>query len=235
MKAVAFIFARGGSKGLPGKNIRSLVGKPLIAWSIEHAFAVKGIDRVIITTDSEEIAKVARDYGAEAPFIRPAELAQDDSPEWLAWRHAIEWVRENIGDFECFVSLPATAPLRLPEDVAQCLRALENKTDVVVTMAPAQRSPWFNMVKADEQGRLSLLVETDHIVRRQDAPVGYDMTTVAYVLYPDFIIKHNRIWDGCVQGVLIPQERALDIDTEVDFKIAEFLMLERLTREGGTC
>ena len=91
MKAVAVIFARGGSKGLPGKNIRPLAGKPLIAWAIEHALAVKRIDRVIVSTDSEEIAAVAREYGAEVPFLRPAELARDDSPEWLAWRHALNY------------------------------------------------------------------------------------------------------------------------------------------------
>ena len=89
MKTIAFIFARGGSKGLPGKNIRLLGGKPLIAWSIEHARAVQRIDRIIVSTDSQEIANVAKEYGAEVPFIRPEQIAGDTSPEWLAWRHAL--------------------------------------------------------------------------------------------------------------------------------------------------
>lgn len=85
MTTVAFIFARGGSKGLPGKNIRPLDGKPLIAWSVEHALSVQRIDRVIVSTDSEEIARISKEYGAEVPFIRPANLSMDESPEWLAW------------------------------------------------------------------------------------------------------------------------------------------------------
>ena len=97
MKTVAFIFARGGSKGLPGKNILPLAGKPLIAWSIEHAKAVKRIGRIIVSTDSQEIADVATQYGAEVPFIRPDELSSDTSPEWLAWRHALGYLREKEG------------------------------------------------------------------------------------------------------------------------------------------
>ena len=236
MTTVAFIFARGGSKGLPGKNIRLLAGKPLIAWSIEHAHSVKRIERVIVSTDSEEIAAVARDFGAEVPFMRPAELARDDSPEWLAWRHAIEWVRARVGDFDRFISLPATAPMRLVEDVRTCLEALDEQTDVILTMTPAQRSPWFNMVKADDSGFLSILVEGEQkIIRRQDAPQAYDLTTLAYVLRPNFIMNHDNIWQGRVRGVLIPQERAIDIDTEYDLKIAEFLMTNRLTNGNPEC
>ena len=110
MKVTAFIFAYGGSKGLPGKNIRPLGGKPLIAWSIEHTLAVKRIERVIVSTDSEEIAAVAREYGVEVPFIRPAELARDDSPGWLAWRYALTFLMETSGSLpDDMVSVPATA------------------------------------------------------------------------------------------------------------------------------
>ena len=97
MKVIAFIFARGGSKGLPGKNVRSLAGKPLIAWSIEHARAVERIDRIIVSTDSKEIADVARQNGAEVPFMRPKDLSSDTSPEWLAWRHALNYLLETEG------------------------------------------------------------------------------------------------------------------------------------------
>lgn len=111
MKIDSFIFARGGSKGLPGKNIRMLAGKPLIAWSIEHAKAVSCIDRVIVSTDSEEIAEVAQNYGAEVPFLRPHDLAKDDSPEWLAWCHALRYLGDNnMGMPDIMVSVPVTAP-----------------------------------------------------------------------------------------------------------------------------
>jgi N-acylneuraminate cytidylyltransferase len=97
MSTVAFIFARGGSKGLPGKNIRNFGGKPLIAWSIECALSVKAIDQVIVSTDSEEIAEISKSFGAEVPFIRPSELATDQSPEWLSWQHALRFLEKSSG------------------------------------------------------------------------------------------------------------------------------------------
>lgn len=235
MKTFAFVFARGGSKEVPGKNIRTLVDKPLLGHALSIASQTLEIERSFVSTDCAVIASVAKSYCATI-INRPVELAQDSSPEWLAWRHAIEWVRARVGDFDRFISLPATAPMRLIEDVKTCLDALDDQTDAVVTMTPAQRSPWFNMVKADDSGCLSILVKGDsNIIRRQDAPQAYDLTTLAYVLRPDFIMEHDNIWQGHTRGVLIPQERAIDIDTEHDFKVAEYLMRERLNQGNGTC
>jgi len=227
MKATAFIFARGGSKGLPGKNIRPLGGKPLIGWSIEHALAVKRIERVIVSTDSDEIASVARDFGAEVPFIRPADLAQDSSPEWLAWRHALNYLRELNGTFpEAMVSLPATAPLRLPIDIENCLDEYEKGgADMVITVTDSHRSPYFNMVKVNTDGSVGLVIPpSSAIVRRQDAPTVFDMTTVAYVARPEFIMEHSGTFQGRVRAVNVPIERAIDIDTLLDFQIAECLL-----------
>lgn len=227
MRATAFIFARGGSKGLPGKNIRPLGGKPLIAWSIEHALAVKRIERVIVSTDSEDIAAVARDYGAEVPFIRPAELAQDNSSEWMAWRHALNCLRESNGAFpEAMVSVPSTAPLRLPIDIENCLDEYEKgDADMVITVTDAHRSPYFNMVKGNADGTVGLVIlPSSEIVRRQDAPTVFDMATVAYVARPEFVMTHNGTFEGCVRAVHVPPERAIDIDTLLDFQIAECLL-----------
>ena len=227
MKTIAFIFARGGSKGLPGKNIRTLSGKPLIAWSIEHALTVKRIERVIVSTDSEEIAAVVRDYGAEVPFIRPAELAQDDSPEWLAWRHALNYMRETTGALpEVMVSVPTTAPLRLPLDIENCLDEYEKgDADMVITVTDAHRSPYFNMVKDNADGTVGLVnPPKSAIFHRQDAPVVYDMATVCYVANPAFVMSHNATFDGRVKAVHVPTERALDIDTLLDFQIVENLL-----------
>ncbi len=224
MKAIAFIFARGGSKGLPGKNIRPLGGKPLIAWSIEHALSVKRIERVIVSTDSEEIAAVAREYGAEVPFIRPAELARDDSPEWLAWRHALNYLRETTGAFpEVMVSVPTTAPLRLALDIENCLDEYEKgDVDMVITVTEAHRSPYFNMVKTNLDGTVSLVNPPQSaIARRQDAPVVYDMATVCYVAKPEFVMTNNAMFEGRVKAVQVPVERAIDIDTLMDFQVAE--------------
>lgn len=227
MRAIAFIFARGGSKGLPGKNIRPLVGKPLIAWSIEHALAVPGIARVIVSTDSPAIAAVAREYGAEVPFMRPPHLAADDTPEWLAWRHALEFVRTEENRLpDAMVSVPATAPLRDPSDIARCLELFEQgDSDIVVTVSPAHRSPYFNMVKENADGTVGLAIPTlPSVTRRQDAPVVYDMSTVAYVARPDWVLTHNGVFDGRMRAVNVPAERAVDIDTLQDFHFAEFLL-----------
>ena len=230
MKTVAFIFARGGSKGLPGKNIRLLEGKPLIAWSIEHAFAVKKIDRVVVSTDCEEIAETARNYGAEVPFIRPSNLAEDDTPEWLAWRHALNYLRETSGSLpDIMVSLPATAPLRLPIDIDNCLYEYEKgAVDAVITATDAHRNPFFNMVKLNEDGFVSLVNSSESgIARRQDVPIVYDMTTVCYVLSPEFVMNHNSLFEGKVKMIHVPAERAIDIDTLLDFHIAESILCLR--------
>ena len=227
MRAVAFIFARGGSKGLPGKNIRPLGGKPLIAWSIEHARAVSRIDRVIVSTDSEEIAGVAREFGAETPFLRPHELAQDNTPEWLAWRHALMFVQQQEGGLpDAMVSVPSTAPLRLPCDIEKCLDVFEEgRADMVVTVTDARRSPYFNMVKVLSDGSVGLVIPPlSSVARRQDAPTVFDMTTVAYVARPRFVLKQNGVFAGTVRHVHVPVERSIDIDTLHDFRIAECLM-----------
>jgi CMP-N-acetylneuraminic acid synthetase len=230
VNTIAFIFARGGSKGLPGKNIRPIGGKPLIAWAIAHALAVDRISRVIVSTDSIEIAEVAREHGAEVPFIRPSELAGDHSPEWLAWRHALNYLLESDGVLpDAMVSVPTTAPLRLPDDIERCLDEYEKgNVDMVVTVTDAHRSPYFNMVKLLPDGMASLVIPPESAVsRRQDAPPVFDMTTVAYVARPAFVLAHSAVFEGRVRTVHVPVERALDIDTLLDFRVAEYLLTLR--------
>jgi CMP-N-acetylneuraminic acid synthetase len=225
--AVAFIFARGGSKGLPGKNIRMFAGKPLIAWAIEHAHKAQGIRRVIVSTDSEEIAAVATHYGAEVPFMRPSHLATDDSPEWLSWRHALDFIRSDEGSLpDAFVSVPVTAPLRKPEDIERCLeRFSAGDADVVITITDADSSPYFNMVRENSDGSMRLAITPESkIIRRQDVPVVYEITTVAYVVNPEFVYSSDAIFKGRVCAVHVPKERAIDIDTLLDFRIAECLL-----------
>lgn len=226
MEVVALICARGGSKGLPGKNIRPLAGRPLIAWSIVQARAVRRIGRIIVSTDSEQIAVVAREAGAEVPFMRPADLARDDSPEWLTWRHALNCLRQSGGAYpDALIVVPATAPLRTSADLESCLDEYEKGgADAIITVTNAHRSPYFNMVKRQPDGTVGLVIPPQgSIIRRQDAPVVYDMTTVAYVTSPVFVMTRNGIFDGRVRQVYIPPERAVDIDTLLDFRIAECL------------
>lgn len=227
MKHTAFIFARGGSKGIPGKNLRIFGGKPLIAWAIEQALAVNKIERVIVSTDSLEIADVAKKFGAKVPFIRPDEFATDESPEWLAWRHALEYLKITEGLLpKAMISVPATSPLRLSEDIENCINEYEKgDLDVVIAVTQSHRNPFFNMVKIDSNGNCGLVCTRDlHINRRQDCPSVYDLTTVCYVVRPEFVMEKSSIFEGRVRAVHIPVERSIDIDTLIDFQIAEFLL-----------
>jgi N,N'-diacetyl-8-epilegionaminate cytidylyltransferase len=227
-KVIGFIFARGGSKGVPRKNIRPLASKPLIAWAIECGLESRLVDRVVVSTDNAEIAETAKRFGAEVPFMRPAELAGDRSPEWLAWRHAIEAIREHpdFGPFETFASIPTTSPLRRAQDLDQCIEALrDSRADLIVTVKEAARNPYFNQVVLDNGRRASLVIPPPQGVHfRQTAPKVYDMTTVAYAARPDYVLKAESMFQGEVRAIIIPVERALDIDSELDFQIAEFLM-----------
>ena len=226
MKAIAFIFARGGSKGLPGKNTKVIGGKPLIAWSIECALSVERIEKVIVSTDSPQIAEVARNWGAETPFMRPPELATDESPEWLSWRHGLNWVKEVYGKLpDAFVSLPATAPLRNSSDVERCLDEFaKGNSDFVITVTDAHRNPYFNMVQSDSTGNFNLVIPRYSMPqRRQDAPEVLDMATICYVAKPESVLSHDSIFQGSVGAVYVPRERAIDIDSALDLKIAEYL------------
>ena len=225
MTSHAFIFARGGSKGIPGKNIKPLLGKPLIQYSIEIALQTSGINKVFVSTDDADIAKVSRSNGAIV-IDRPIELAQDDSPEWQAWKHAISWVREQYGDFEEFISLPATSPLRSVKDVESAILRRSNiGADICIAIAPASRSPYFNMVKKLGNNLIELVNKpTNSISRRQDAPEVFDITTVVYVANVEFIMSNDNIFDGIVTSVEVPRYRAVDIDDMYDFNFAESIL-----------
>ena len=227
MKYIVLICARGGSKGLPGKNTKLLNGIPLIGWSINVAKKINRASRIIVSTDSEEIAKIAIKYGAEVPFMRPEELALDNSPEWLVWRHAITYLESHEGEkIDNLVVLPVTAPLRTKEDVNNCINEFEKGgVDSIITVSESKRNPYFNMVINDNNGYSSIVNNnTNGITRRQDAPKVFDMTTVAYIVNSNFIKTSNSIFDGNVRSICIPEERAIDIDTALDFKIAEHLI-----------
>jgi N,N'-diacetyl-8-epilegionaminate cytidylyltransferase len=233
----AFIFARGGSKGIPRKNIKLLGGKPLIAHSIERALAAPSLGSVSVSTDDIEIAAIARAFGAEVPFLRPPELATDLAGEWGAWRHAIEWCESHGDPFEIMVSLPATSPFRAVEDIEACITCLleDPSADVVVAVKHAERSPYFNMIQMDDDGYASLVCSSVGAVqRRQDSPTVYDMTTVAYATRTDFVRKQEGLFAGNVRTTIVPQERALDIDTPYDFLVAELLENHRTQNKALT-
>jgi N-acylneuraminate cytidylyltransferase len=226
---VAFIFARGGSKGLPGKNLRPLAGVSLLARAIRCAKAVPSVTRVVVSTDDEAIAAAAREEGAEAPFLRPAELASDSAREWQAWRHAVDFMENQPGapPIDIFVSVPTVCPLRIPQDVARAI-ALYRKgnADIVFSVTPSSANPYYNMVEIDDAtGAAALSKPPAGVLHgRQKAPHVYDVVAAVYVTNPAFIRASDSIWGGRNATIEIPRERAVDIDTIVDFKLAEALL-----------
>lgn len=224
-KIFAFVFARGGSKGLPNKNLRQLGGISLVGRSIQIAKDCGFFERIIVSTDSEAIAQVAWEYGVEVPFIRPPELASDTAPEWLAWQHAVK----SLPPFDVFVSLPAVAPLRTAETVKKCVSLyLQGGVDVVMTVTPAQKHPSFNMVFLDDTNGIQIALPLEKpLTRRQDAPPVYEITPIAYVTSPSFILSHERVMAGRTKALIVPQSEAVDVDTSMDFEFAEFLFQKR--------
>lgn len=222
----AFIFARGGSKGIPGKNIRPVAGKPLIAHSIASALASSRVGRVVVSTDSGEIAEAARRHGAEV-LERPAHLAADDTPEIAAWRHALDSQGPLFapGGQSMFVSLPATSPLRAPQDVDAAIdRFQQGGCDVVFGISPSRRNPHLNMVTIGPDGLIRVVIDGSRAVRRQDVPDVYDITTCVYVAAPEFVRACTRLIDGRVGYVEIPVERSLDIDDAFDLYLADLML-----------
>ena len=222
MRTYCFIFARGGSKGLPNKNIIDFGGLPLIVHSINIAKEISLIDKIIVSSDSDEILSISENHGAQT-IKRPKDLASDEASEWLAWRHAVNVIKEKE-NFDLFLSLPPTAPLRSKEDILNCFSVLDGNTEIVITVTPSSRSPYFNMVSRNKGAETKLFADNDLYTRRQDVPETFDITTVAYLTRPDFIINNNSIFKGKVKSVIVPKERAIDIDDEFDLMLARNIL-----------
>lgn len=227
---VGSICARGGSKGVPRKNLRSLHGKPLIVHTIECARGCQDLDRVVISTDDEEIALVARQNGADVPFMRPAHLAQDDSSKWDVFKHLVETLESQDGlRVDVLVDLDTGVPLRQAEDISNCVRLLlENEADVIVTAYIPDRNPYFNMVEVAKDGyaRVSKPLSVP-ITRRQAAPEVYALSPAVYAIRRDALWNYEHWALSRMMISILPRERAIDIDTEVDFRFVEFLMEKR--------
>ena len=222
MKKIAFIFARGGSKGLPNKNILDFCGKPLIAHTIYESIASKIFDDIVVSTDDEVIAKIAKEYGATVPFERPKALASDHSDEWQSWKHATETYRD---DFDVFISLPCTSPLREYTDISAMIDKYENiKCDAVIGITKSNHNPSFNMVSKNKEGVISLLEKSENnIFRRQDSNECYNITTYAYICNPQYIRESANLLSGKIYGYELEKRVCVDIDDIDDFKFAEYL------------
>jgi CMP-N,N'-diacetyllegionaminic acid synthase len=233
---LAVIPARGGSKGLPGKNIRPLMGLPLIGHSIRLAKMCREIARCVVSTDSEEIAAAVRECGGEAPFLRPAELARDETPMWPVLQHAL---RETESLDHCrygsVLLLSPTSPGRLPEDVSRAAQMLEDDGDAVGVVAASE--PRFNPrwvcidVAADGYLRQSF-PDGKLYVRRQDVPATYRINGSLYLWRRDHVAESEapRYFEAPHRVLEIPESRAIDIDSSLDFRLAELMLQDGLIR-----
>lgn len=224
------ICARGGSKGVKNKNIRPLLGKPLIAYSIESAVAARLFDHIVISTDSDEIAETAVRFGAEVFFRRPAELATDTAAKLPVIRHAFSASEEYYGKrFDFLLDLDATSPLRTVQDILDSVEEFRRgKWDNLVTASPARRSPYFNLVETDTQGRVHLSKTLEKpVVRRQDAPKCYDMNASIYIWSRNAILSGDSVIGGNTGLFVMPEERSVDIDSDLDLEFVEYVLRKR--------
>ncbi|CAJ0809873.1 CMP-N,N'-diacetyllegionaminic acid synthase [Ralstonia wenshanensis] len=236
MKRIGSICARGGSKGVKGKNIRPLLGKPLLAYSIEQARQSRLFDAIAVSSDSEHILETARQYGADILVQRPDELATDTAAKLPVIRHCVaESERISGYAFDVCVDLDATSPLRSVDDIRQAVALLESTSaGNVITAMPARRSPYFNLVELSEEGipRLSKVLERP-VVRRQDAPACFDMNASIYVWTRAALFSERGLFNPDTRLYVMPEERSIDIDSENDFAFVEVLMQRAIARPKG--
>ena len=231
MNILCVIGARGGSKGVPGKNIRPLLGKPLIGWTIEQAKKCKLINYVAVSTDNSEIAEVAKKFHADVPFIRPHELATDEVGKWKVWQHALhaceEFYKEN---FDIYIDLDCTSPLRDVEDIYKAIEKYSNSNvDAIFSVCEARKNPYFNMVEYNDEENLQIVKSLElPIVRRQDAPKVYEHVASIYVLNPNYLKNNVGLLTGKVDGYDIGIEKSFDLDSEFDYELIEYLMQKKL-------
>ena len=241
-KVLAVIPARGGSKGVPRKNIRPVHGKPLIAYTIEPALAVKDrLYRLIVSTDDEEIAETALKYGAEVPFMRPANLGGDKVPMVPVLQHAVQAIEAMDGvKIDWVLLLQPTCPFRLPEDILASLDlAMQGGCDSVISVVQVLSHHPILMKKIEDNRLLPFMIEEVEGTRRQDyTPPAYMRNGCIYLTNRDSLIHNHSIWGKVIRPYIMPEERSVNVDSEQDLKLVEFMLESRPAiddpRDGGS-
>ena len=222
---LAIIPAKKKSKRLPNKNIKLFAKEPLIAHTIVNAVNSGLFEDIVVSTDNQEIAKIAREYGANVPFIRPSSLATDNSSEWLSWKHVVN--EYDVPDHH-FISLPCTSPLRDYSEVSNMIELYKNKEyDLVLGITKSNHSPDFNMVYKDNNDTLEVMNnQKNKIERRQDSKECFLVTTYAYITSVDYIKNTKHIFNGKIGGYEVLKSQSIDIDDIHDFNYALYLHME---------
>ena len=224
---ICVISARGGSKGLPNKNIMNILGKPLIAWSIKQAKESKYIDKVYVCTDSDKIAKVAIKNGAEVPFLRPKYLAKSATNKFQVFKFFLNKIEKHTKKkVRTYIDLDCTNPLRDVRDIEKSIELFNKKIsniDCVLSVTEARKNPYFNLLEKNKKGllKISKHINGKFVNRRQEAPEVYEHVANIYVMKPSFIKKKNNLLEGNIIGYKVPQSKSLDIDSSFDYEIIE--------------
>lgn len=229
-KVLALVPARGGSKGVKRKNLRHLGGKPLLNWTLEVALNCSTIDRVLLSTDDIEIAEAGLSAGADVPFLRPDELAGDHTPDFAVFEHAMEWLERNeSSNPDIVVWLRPTSPLRVSEDIEKAVQILQvNKCHAVRSVCLVEHHPYW--MKELDNGKLSALIsgmDENHFPQRQTLPPVYRLNGAVDVISRRAAFQHKALFAGDICGYQMPADRSVDLDTEMDFEIAEFLLRKK--------
>lgn len=228
---LAIITARGGSKGVPRKNLREVGGKPLLAWTIEAGKKSRYIDRLILSSEDGEIISTARSWSCEVPFARPAELARDETPAIDAVLHAVDLLPEK---YDYVMLLQPTAPLRRAADIDGCLEAcLDHQAPACVTVAEVDQSPFW-MYRLDASRLVPLIEQQRLTYRRQDLQPVYILNGAVYVAQTPWLQQHRTFLTAATVAHIMPRERSLDVDTELDLKICELLLSGSEVRGAAT-
>lgn len=223
---MALITARGGSKGIPGKNIKVMAGKPLIAWSILAAQQARAVQRVVVSTDDPEIAQVSRQWGAETPFLRPAELAGDNSPHLGVLLHALDWLLEREGyQPQYLLLLQPTSPLRQAQDIDQAVDlARARQAPAVIGLCEAAHHPYLLKRLTPQGGLEDFLPVPPGYLRRQDLPQALAINGAIYLITPQALRQGGSLCPPGTLPLVTPAERSLDVDTPWDFHLADLLL-----------
>lgn len=236
MNRLCTICVRAGSKGVANKNVRMLNGKPLFVHSILQAKKSGLFQAVAVSSDSTVILKIAKQWGANFVIQRPAELAQDNSPKIPAVRHCLmETERMEQKTFDIIVDLDATSPLRGLSDIAGAVELLETaRVSNVITGTPARRSPYFNLAERKKNGTVKLCkTPRKPVYCRQDSPECYDLNASVYVWQREALLRSDTVFNEDTRLFVMPPERSVDIDSELDFAFVQFLMSKRVESLGS--
>lgn len=231
---IAIIPARGGSKGVPRKNLREIGGRPLIAWTIESARQCRGLDRVIVSTDDDEIRRIAIAWGAEAPFSRPPHLATDEATSVDVAIHTMDWLEDAGYQADIVVQLQPTSPLRTALDITEALALFHRKkAAAVVSVRPAAHPPeWLRRLGPD--GELLPWSNVPLPLRRQDAAQAYELNGAVYIINAQTLRKGRSYFPTRTFGFIMPAQRSVDIDTLSDFLVAELFLGARGASDPNT-